>query len=91
MNIARMEKFESLWAIRHDLPAESLAQYRFESREGYRLPELAAHYRTFVETLESIVVVLPIPPNAYDLRGRVRHSDVVKAVEAAGLKVTDEA
>lgn len=50
MNIARMEKFEQLWSIRHDLPAESLVQYRFESREGYRLPELAAHYRTFVET-----------------------------------------
>lgn len=51
MNIARMEKFEQLWAQRHDLPAESLAQYRFESREGYRLPELAAHYRTFCDVL----------------------------------------
>lgn len=51
MNIARMEKFEALWSARHDLPAESLAQYRFESREGYRLPELAAHYRTFVDVL----------------------------------------
>lgn len=51
MNIARMEKFEALWSVRHDLPAESLVQYRFESREGYRLPELAAHYRTYCESL----------------------------------------
>lgn len=53
MNIARMEKFEQIWSARHDLPAESLAQYRFESREGYRLPELAAHYRTHCESLQS--------------------------------------
>lgn len=85
MNIARMEKFEALWSVRHDLPAESLAKYRFESREGYRLPELAAHYRTFVETLDSIVIWLPDP--AVPGGNCIRDHAVIEAIESAGLKV----
>lgn len=50
----RQDKFEILWALRHDVPAESLKQYRFETKEGYRLPEMAAHYRTFCAALDSL-------------------------------------
>lgn len=94
MNIARMEKFEQLWSARHDIPAESLVQYRFESREGYRLPELAAHYRTFVDTLESIVVELPMRSCDAAVSGMNYHKgwndclDVSRRVfEEDGLKV----
>lgn len=91
----RQESFERLWALRHDVPAESLVQYRFESRDGYRLPDMAAHYRTFCDTLESVVIELPNKYNVTDM-GEVREDaigsfffacDVVENIEAAGLKV----
>lgn len=94
MNIARMEKFEALWSVRHDLPAESLAQYRFESREGYRLPELAAHYRTFVSALDSIEIRLPVlNPEMFSCNVVFGHekarAEAEKAIKSAGLKVAE--
>lgn len=55
----RQQAFEAIYAKQHDVPAESLVQYRFESKEGYSLPGIASHYRTYCDTLDSIVVELP--------------------------------
>lgn len=55
----RMQSFEQSWAARHGVPVESMVQYRFESREGYRLPDMAAHYRTYCDALDSVVVEVP--------------------------------
>lgn len=43
----RQESFEQNWADMHDLPVETLAQYRWAEKDGYRLPGIAAGYRNF--------------------------------------------
>lgn len=57
--MTRQQAFEAIYAKQHDVPAESLVQYRFESKDGYSLPGIASHYRTYCDTLDSIVVELP--------------------------------
>ena len=57
--MSRQQAFEAVYAKQHDVPAESLVQYRFESKEGYSLPGISSHYRTYCDTLDSIVVELP--------------------------------
>jgi hypothetical protein len=81
--MTRQDRFEAIWADQHAVPAESLKQYRWITQDGYRLPDMAAHYRTFCNTLDSLVVRFP-----------ERHSCAItlqwcrEAVEAAGVKVT---
>lgn len=93
--MSRMKGFEKLWADRHGIAPEDLVQYRFESRDGYRLPDMAAHYRTFCDTLDSIVVE---SPEDFTSDGRpsariliAHHREIVgrwvKSIEAASLKV----
>lgn len=50
----RQESFEKHWAQTHDVPVESMAQYRWKDQDGYRLPGMAAHYRTFCAAMDSI-------------------------------------
>ena len=50
----RQQAFEAIYAKQHDVPAESLVQYRFESKDGYSLPGIASHYRTYCMTLDSL-------------------------------------
>jgi hypothetical protein len=45
--MTRQEAFEAHWADVHDLPVETMQQYRFASQDGYRLPGIAAAYRNF--------------------------------------------
>lgn len=52
--MSRQQAFEAIYAKQHDVPAESLVQYRHKSKEGYNLPGIASHYRTYCETLDSI-------------------------------------
>lgn len=54
-NLERQLKFETIWAERHSVPLESMVQYRFKDQDGYRLPSMAAHYRTFCAALEMVV------------------------------------
>lgn len=49
------ERFEAYWADVHSLPADTLVQYRFVGQDGYRLPGMASHYRTFCAALQSLV------------------------------------
>lgn len=60
MNIERMENFERYWAHRYGGSPEGLARHRFVSREGYGLPGMAAHYRTYCDTLDSLGVLMPL-------------------------------
>jgi len=60
--MTRQDRFEHSWAERHDVPVEAITKYRHESREGYRLPDLAAHYRTWCEALDSICFVCTDQP-----------------------------
>lgn len=50
--MTRQELFEAHWADVHAVPVETMAQYRFVEKEGYRLPGMAAHYRTFCAALD---------------------------------------
>lgn len=93
--------FEINWADRHGVPAESLAQYRHESREGYRLPDMATNFRTWCAACawleaQSAPVVVKLPPmhQGAGIGGRLvstlaksMHAEYVKAIEAAGAKV----
>lgn len=45
--MTRQEAFEQFYAEQHDLPAETMAQYRWKDRDGYRLPGIAAAYRNY--------------------------------------------
>lgn len=83
----RQQAFEAIYAKQHDVPAESLVQYRFESKEGYSLPGIASHYRTYLDALDSIVIELPhdvmhVTNIAYE-EGR---DDVLAALTAVGVK-----
>jgi len=80
------EAFEANYASSHDLPLETFSQYRMG--DTYRLPGIASHYRTFIAAIESVVVELPAPDYSYDnFGGLLAKEDVIKAIEAAGLKV----
>ncbi|MEG0064723.1 MAG: hypothetical protein RR740_08990 [Pseudomonas sp.] len=96
----RQIAFEQNWSERHDVPAESLAQYRHATAEGYRLPDLATNFRTFCAALEwsakideanPVVVYLPpMNPQAGRLvttLAKSMHNAYVTAIEAAGAKV----
>lgn len=69
----RQQSFEAIYAKQHDVPAESLVQYRFESKDGYSLPGIASHYRTYCDTLDSIVVEMP---NRFDEKYQDYYDDV---------------
>lgn len=51
--MSRQQAFEAIYAKQHDVPAESLVQYRFESKEGYSLPGISSHYRTYCMVMDS--------------------------------------
>jgi hypothetical protein len=57
--MSRQQAFEAIYAKQHDVPAESLVQYRLESKDGYSLPGIASHYRFYCLAMDSIVVELP--------------------------------
>jgi hypothetical protein len=90
--------FEADWADRHGVPAESMAQYRHDSREGYRVPDMATNFRTWCAACEwmeaqSKPVVVHLPP-LNPQAGRLLTSlatamqlQYVKAIEAAGAQV----
>lgn len=50
----RMTSFEQSWSERHDLPVETLAQYRNAAQDGYRLPGIAKNYRTWCSALDHL-------------------------------------
>lgn len=92
----RMERFERIWSAQHAVPPESLLQYRWVTQEGYRLPAMAAHFRTFCETLDSLVIELPESRLEGDLISNYSPEKMARnrgieacraAIEAAGLKV----
>lgn len=80
--MSRQQAFEAIYAKQHDVPPESLVQYRFESKEGYKLPGIASHYRTYCDTLDSIVIEVPELINCGEDMGCA----FLKAIEAAGVK-----
>ena len=90
--MSRQQAFEAIYAKQHDVPAESLVQYRFESKDGYNLPGIASHYRTYCDTLDSIVVEMPMISfsmfsTARDARAAQEGVDMAKAaLTAAGVK-----
>ena len=96
--MSRQQAFEAIYAKQHDVPAESLVQYRFESKDGYSLPGIASHYRFYCLAMDSIVVELPpsigIAPiggdgiqEFIDCNGEYLHGHlVVDALTAAGVK-----
>lgn len=45
--MSRQESFEQHYADQHDVPVESMAQYRWKDKGGYRLPGIAAAYRNY--------------------------------------------
>lgn len=45
--MSRQESFEQHYADQHDVPAETMIQYRWAEQDGYRLPGIAAAYRNY--------------------------------------------
>lgn len=45
--MTRQEAFEAYYADMHDIPVETMQQYRWLHQDGYRLPGIAAAYRNF--------------------------------------------
>lgn len=45
--MTRQESFEQHYASQHDVPAETMAQYRWADQDGYRLPGISAAYRNY--------------------------------------------
>lgn len=43
----KQESFEKHYADQHDVPAETMVQYRWAEKDGYRLPGIAAAYRNY--------------------------------------------
>lgn len=61
--MTRQELFEKHYAEVHDLPVETMVQYRFASQDGYRLPGIAAAYRNFCAGWDArVAVVITIDP-----------------------------
>ena len=94
----RQLAFEQNWADRHDIPVETLAQYRHAAQEGYRLPGLGTNFRTFCAALEwleaqSKPVVVHLPPmnpqagRLLTTLAKSIHTQYVAAIEAAGAQV----
>lgn len=94
----RQLSFEAHWGDQHGVPAESLAKLRWVTQEGYRLPDMASHFRTWcagLEWLESqakpvVVNLPPMNPKAGRLvttLAKSMHAQYVKAIEASGAKV----
>ena len=83
------QAFEAIYAKQHDVPAESLVQYRHKSKDGYNLPGIASHYRTYCDALDSIVVELPSSLSFLDGLNR-DFNEALKlckaALTAAGVK-----
>ena len=71
--MSRQQAFEAIYAKQHGVPAESLVQYRHKSKDGYNLPGIASHYRTYCETLDSILVEIP---NRFDEKCQDYYDDV---------------
>lgn len=89
--MSRQQAFEAIYAKQHDVPAESLVQYRFESKEGYSLPGIASHYRFYCLAMDSIVVELPkdYPMSAtpkYQSQRQETIRECQQAITAAGVK-----
>lgn len=96
--MSRQQAFEAIHAKQHDVPAESLVQYRHKSKDGYNLPGIASHYRFYCLAMDSIVVELPpsigVAPiggdgiqEFIDCNGEYLHGHlVVAALTAAGVK-----
>ena len=86
----RQQAFEAIYAKQHDVPAESLVQYQHKSTDGYNLPGIASHYRTYCLTLDSIVVTLPKTKDFYgnssELIDGYDVSEIEDALTAAGVK-----
>ena len=83
------QAFEAIYAKQYDVPAESLVQYRHKSKDGYNLPGIASHYRTYCDALDSIVVELPSSLSFLDGLNR-DFNEALKlckaALTAAGVK-----
>jgi len=85
----RMEAFEADWADRHDIPVDTLAQYRHADGSGYKLPDIAKNYRTWCQALDSVVVELPGTEcfGSYsEEAARVAIDGCADAIEEAGIK-----
>lgn len=52
--MSRQEAFEKIYAKLQDVTPDSLVQYRFCATDGYRLPQMASHYRVYCETMDSL-------------------------------------
>lgn len=66
--MSRQEAFERHYAEQHDVPVESMAQYRWAEKDGYRLPGISAAYRNYCASYDqanserTAHVSIEIPP-----------------------------
>lgn len=56
----RQESFEKHWSQTHDVPVESMTQYRWKDQDGYRLPGMATAYRNFCAGWDTRIGAMPL-------------------------------
>ena len=84
--MSRQQAFEAIYAKQHDVPAESLVRYRFKFKDGYNLPRISSHYRTYCDTLDSIVIDWPCTYENDRGVDSIYEDELKAAVTAAGVK-----
>ena len=58
MTTTIQQRFEAFFADQNDLPVETLAQYRFATEDGYRLPAMNRKYNYFKAGVCSVTGIL---------------------------------
>lgn len=56
--MSRQQSFEKYYAEQHDVPAETMVQYRWAEQDGYRLPGIAAAYRNYCAGWDAQVPII---------------------------------
>lgn len=80
----RQDIFEAHYASQHDIPAESLQQYRWVNQDGYRLPGISAAYRNFCAGWDACELeILPRTTITQALRQQIPYQEL-----SSGMSVT---
>lgn len=89
--MTRQEIFEKHYAEMHDLPAETMQQYRWLHQDGYRLPGIAAAYRNFCAGWDACeVVILPRTTIADVMRQQIPYQELSSAMSDTAFQCTQE-
>lgn len=89
--MTRQELFEAHWADMHDLPAQTMQQYRWLHQDGYRLPGISAAYRSFCAGWDSCERdMIQSTTITQALRHQIPYQDMSAAMSSTAFMFTQE-